>query len=70
MIIVNQKALADVVHDVSLRHHLTAAVETGEHAALRSLAEYLVNSQLATKGDGDLLPAPCTTCGSEEPDES
>lgn len=57
--IVNQKALADVVHDVDLRHHLTAAVESDDpRRALQGLREYLCNSQLAVKTSGESLNSP------------
>lgn len=58
MIVVNQKALADVVHDSVLRQHITAVVEIPNYRALQALREYMANSQLAVKTSGENLRDP------------
>ncbi len=58
MIIINQKSLADVVHDPALRQHLTAALEAPGYRALQGLREYMVNNQLAVKSSGERLRDP------------
>lgn len=45
MTIIDQKALATLIPDESLRHHITQAVE---HNQLEELKEFLVRQQLAS----------------------